>query len=90
MAQALPMFHTLTGCDSVSSFVGHDKKRTWTTWNVLPELTDALLILSCAPSDIQEDVMHTIERFVILVYDRTFKSTDIDKARRKLFTRIPI
>lgn len=25
-AQALPMFHALTGCDTVSSFVGHGKK----------------------------------------------------------------
>ena len=26
MAQALPMFHALTGCDTVSSVVGHGKK----------------------------------------------------------------
>ncbi len=84
-AQALPMFHALTGCDTVSSFVGHGKKTSWTTWNALPQLTDALLTLSCAPSDMQEDVMHTIERFVILLYDRTINTcTDIDKARRKL------
>ena len=50
------MFHALTGCDTVSSFVGHGKK---TAWNVLPELTGVLVQLSCAPSDIQEDVMLT-------------------------------
>ncbi|KAJ8395935.1 hypothetical protein AAFF_G00026430 [Aldrovandia affinis] len=31
--------------------------------------------------------MRIIERFVILLYDRTSKCTDIDKARRKLFAR---
>ena len=40
-AKALPMFHSLTGCDTVSSLVGNGKKMAWTTWNVLPELTDA-------------------------------------------------
>ena len=86
-ALALPMFHVLTGCDTVSSFVGHGKKTAWITWNVLPQLTDALLTLSCAPREISEDAMHTIERFVILLYDRTSTCTDIDKARQKLFAK---
>ena len=28
---ALPMFHALAGCDTVSSFVGHEKKTAWST-----------------------------------------------------------
>ena len=79
--QALPMFHALTGCDTVSSFVGRGKKTAWSTWNVQPQFTAAMLQLSCAPSDIQDDVMHAIEWFVILLYDRTSTYTDIDKAR---------
>ena len=80
------MFYALTSCDTVSSFVGHGKKTAWTTWNALPQLTEAMLTLSHVLSDIQEDVMHPSERFVILLYDRTSTCTDIDKARRKLFT----
>ena len=49
------MFHSLTGCDTVSSFVGHGEKMAWATWNVMPELTNALLQLSSAPSDIGEN-----------------------------------
>ena len=86
-AQALTMFHSLTWCDTVSSFASHGKKTAWAVWNVLPELTDALLKLSSAPSEIPEEVLHTIERFVILLYDRTSPYTDIDKARKKLFAR---
>ena len=86
-AQTLPMFHALTGCDMVSSFVGHGKKTAWSTWNTLPQLTDVLLKLSCAPSDVPLEVMLTIERFVILLYDRTSTCTDINKARQKLFTK---
>ena len=81
------MFHALTGCDTVSSFVGHSKKTAWTTSNALPELTDVLLKLSSAPSVIEEDIIHTIERFVILMYDRTSTCHDIDKARRKIFAK---
>ena len=60
-------FHTLTGCDTVSSFVGHGKKTAWTIWKALPELTDAMLTLPCAPRDIGLEVMQVIERFIILL-----------------------
>ena len=85
-ARALPMFNALTGCDTVSSFARHGKKTAWAVWTVLPELTEALLLLSSAPRDIPNDAMCIIERFVILLY-RTSKCTDTDKARRKLFAR---
>ena len=81
------MFHSLTGCDTVSSFASHGKKTAWAVWNVLPELTKALLKLSSAPSDIPEEVLHKTERHVILLYGRTSTCTDIDKARQKLFAR---
>ncbi|KAG7165024.1 hypothetical protein Hamer_G004773 [Homarus americanus] len=71
----------------MSSFARHSKKIAWTIWNVLPELTDVLLKLSSAPHDIIEDTMHTIERFFILLYDRTSICKDIDKARKKLFMK---
>ena len=51
-ARALLILHALTGCDTVSSFAGHGKKTAWANWTVLPELTNALLKLSTAPSDI--------------------------------------
>ncbi|KAL8599495.1 hypothetical protein ACOMHN_065946 [Nucella lapillus] len=75
------------GCDTVSSFARHGKKTAWAVWTVLPELTEALLLLSSAPRDIPDDAMRIIERFVILLCDRTSKCTDIDKARRKIFAR---
>ena len=82
---AISMFHALTGCDTVSAFVGHGKKSAWATWNSFPEQTNALLNLSQSPTEIPEHYMHTIERFVILLYDRTSTCTDINKARKKLF-----
>src|SRR5437867_3632800 len=48
------------------------------------QLNDALLKISMALIAIPEDVLSCIERFVILLYDRTSTSTDINKARKKL------
>ena len=39
-AQSIPMLYALTGCDTVSSFVGHGKKTAWISWKALPELTN--------------------------------------------------
>jgi len=39
------------------------------------------------PDHIDEDAMHTIERFIILLYDRTSTATDIDKAHHKLLAK---
>ena len=86
-SRALPMFHALTGCDTVSAFVGHGKKIAWATWNSLPELTEALLRLARVPSGISEQIMSVIERFVILLFDRTSTCTDVNKARKKLFAK---
>lgn len=86
-ARALPMFHSLTGCDTVSYFANRGKKTAWAVWNVFPELSEALLKLSVIPTEITSEVFHIIQRFVILLYDRTSTSTDIDKARKQIFTR---
>ena len=32
-ALALPMFHAITGCDTVSVSTSHEKRRSWITWN---------------------------------------------------------
>ena len=84
---ALPMFHTLTGCNTASSFAGQGKKTAWSTWKSLPELTDAILMLANGPKEIPDDAMNIIERFVILLFERTSTCTQVDHARRKLFPR---
>jgi len=40
------------------------------------------------PADhINENAMHSIDRFLILLYDRTSTATNIDKACRELFSK---
>jgi len=46
------------------------------------ELTQTFTFLSTAPDHIDEAATHTIDRFIILPYDRTNTATDIVNARR--------
>ena len=82
--QAVPMFHTLMACNTVSSFAGHGK-RTWAVLTVLPELTQTCTLRSIAPDHVNDDPMHTIQRFILLLYDKRSTVTDIDKASCKRF-----
>ena len=43
-SRALPMFHALTGCDTVSTFVGHVKKTAWAAWKGFPQLLTPCLV----------------------------------------------
>ena len=86
-AMALPMFHAFTGCDTVSSFANVGKKCAWETWNQFDDVTKAFHSISEVPTEIEEESITLLERIVILFYDRTSQQTNIDKARKELFTK---
>jgi hypothetical protein len=66
--EALPMFHELTGCDTVSCFHGKGKKSAWAAWNSYPEVTDALVNMKDVEYDVTEADLRIIERFIIFMY----------------------
>ncbi|KAG7168460.1 hypothetical protein Hamer_G002523 [Homarus americanus] len=82
-SRALPVFHAITGYDTVSVFAGHSKKAAWATWNAFPEVTTAFLSLASTP----DGVLSTLERFIVLLYDRTSTCCDVNVVRKKLFSR---
>jgi len=84
---ALPAFHSITGCDTTSSFVGRGKKSAWKTWLCFPEATAAFAELSAMPSEVSDSCFSVLEQFVILLYDRTNSLTSVDAARKQLFSR---
>lgn len=84
---ALPVFHAYTGCDTVSSFSTKGKKSAWTTWMSYDDVTPAFLSLSTGPSLIRDEDTAVLERFTILLYNRTSTIVNIDEARRELFTK---
>ena len=59
----------------------------WDTWNVYPEVTAAFEGLTKMHGHLTEKAQSQIERFVILVYDRTSDVLEINKARKELFTK---
>ncbi|XP_065060733.1 uncharacterized protein LOC135687992 [Rhopilema esculentum] len=87
-ASALPVFHALTGCDTVSFFGGRGKKTAWEIWKIFPQLTPVLMTLKAAPTtEALSSLMPLLERFVVLLYDRTSSLNRVDEARQELFSK---
>jgi len=70
-SRSLPIFHALTGSDTTSFFARHGRKTAWNTWETYPEVTRAFVELASSPSSIIDETLATIERFIVLMYDRT-------------------
>lgn len=86
-SQALPLFHAYTGCDTVSSFATKGKKSAWDLWKAFEEVTATFCGLSTGPDQISAEDVAMLERFTILLYDRTSDLVNIDEARKHLFTK---
>ena len=85
---ALPAFHALTGCDTTSGFAGRGKRTAWSVWNKFEHVTPALRTLVQTPTAAHIDgILPTIERFVILMYDKEIPDDSVNKARQTLFTQ---
>ena len=83
-SQALITFQAFTGCNQTSSFASKGKKTALETWRIHSEATKAFARLSDSPSlSVVNELMPVIERFVILMYDRT----SVNEARKDLFMR---
>ncbi|KAG7159537.1 hypothetical protein Hamer_G004177 [Homarus americanus] len=55
--------------------------------NAFPEVTTAFLSLASTPSELPDGVLSTLERFIVLLYDRTSTCCDVNVLRKKLFSR---
>jgi len=82
----LLFLHAISGCDTVSAFYGIGKKTAWAVWRSMPQLTPTCLRLSHAPTQISPDEMEQIERYVVLLYQRTSALSRVNEARKQLFT----
>ena len=85
---ALTLFHSLTGCDTTSQFLGCGKKTAWAVWISFPDLTDTLVALTLSPNmfGIESIHMQRIERFVVLMYSKGCGATSMNEAILRLFT----
>ena len=73
-SRALPVIHTLTGCDTTSTFKGKGKKSAWQARQAYEEVTETLEYLASNPFeilDVHSDHFRKIERLIVILYDRT-------------------
>ena len=91
-SSALPLFHSLTGCDTTSQFLGCGKKTAWAAWRNLPELTDTLVALTHNPDlfTLESVYMQTIERFVVLNFSCTARGVVQLESMRPGITYSPL
>ena len=84
---ALLLFHAVTGCDTVSHFLGCGEKTVWAAWQSTPELTDTLVALTNNPQELslQYQHMQTVERFVVVMYSKGCGLVKVNEARLRLF-----
>ena len=87
MCVTLPVFHIFTGFETVFAFADRGKKTAWETWKSFPAVTDALQELLAMPSEVSEESRLLLERFVVLMYDRTSECVEVNEARKHLFSQ---
>ena len=86
ISKILPLFHSFTGCDTVSSFAGKGKKTAWSVMKTYSFFAEALERLTENPNSYKDpEILSVIERYCILLYDRTSSLESVNDARRKLF-----
>ena len=73
----------------MSTFRGECKRAAWQTWYVYPEASEVLAKLSTSmyPPVIGDEEKKVLERFAIIMYDRSSSATDIDSVRLYMFAR---
>ncbi|XP_052123378.1 uncharacterized protein LOC127749403 [Frankliniella occidentalis] len=81
MPQALPAFHALTGCDTVSAFNKIGKKGAWSALTLHPQTVDALIDL--AEGNIAA-AKRKLFRFVIAMFSSA-QYQSLAEARRALY-----
>ena len=87
VSKTLPVFHAFTGCDTESCFGGRGKKTALEAWKSYPDVTVTFLALAHKPLEVSSRCVEHLERFVVLMYDRTSSKTSVNDARKQLFAQ---
>jgi len=90
IARALPVFHAFSGSDTTSYFFRKGKKSAWQSLKSYPLVTEAFLFIWNHPFetlDTGSPQFKHLERFTIVMYDKTSNYADINDARRELFSK---
>ena len=83
----LPIFHALTGCNTTFFFASTGKKAAWELWKVYSEATEAFLALEKRPATLSDEAFCTVERFTILICNKSSQNENINTERQDVFER---
>ena len=89
-SQSLPVLHAFSGCDTTSSFNGKGKKSVWQAWQEYQDVTPSFEYLANNPFqrlDSSSQYFQSLERFTVILYDKTSPLTSINEARMSLFCK---
>ena len=85
-AHGLPFFHAFSGCDQVSLLPHVAKHTAWQVWCLFDVISNVFSDLNQQPTLMQvQEAMPTIERFTVLLYNRTSNCLKTNECRRELF-----
>ena len=84
-SKGMPFFHAFTGCEVISAFHGKKKKSAWQTWDVCDKASGVFSKLSQYPPVVDDDDLETLEKFVVMMYDRSSTAEGVDDARLGMF-----
>jgi len=87
-SRCLPIFHSLTGCDTTSAFVGIGKKTAYKVWMDFEEVNDAFMFISDHPFcnlHTNEAPFKLIEQYIVKLYDRSSTLSSVSACRKDLF-----
>ena len=77
--------HAFSGCDTVSCFAGRGRKTVCDVRCNFDEATPIFSALATTPSlNSVDEHLPLLERFVVLIYDRTGIDTSVNEARKRL------
>ena len=84
-----PLFHSFTGCETTSTFLGIGKKTACAAWQAYPDLTETLHTLSDDPTLLTLDSIHMarLERWTVAMYIKSSGCSRVNDVRRQLFTQ---
>ena len=86
-SRALPVLHAFSCFDTTSAFNGKGKKSVWQPWHVYEDITETFVYLASHPFqllDVDYDHFKKIERFTVILYDKTSLLRFINDTKREL------
>ena len=70
----------------MSAFFGRGKKTAWEAWMAYPEVTSVFQSMSHFPDNV-EQYISALERYTVLLYDRTSSCDLVNECRKTLFAQ---